>query len=258
MHCPAVLSRLLPRLLCAAALLPLSVACARADPITDWSRTTGDIVVASGLGPPPANRVMALVHTSVFDAVNAITKDIAKFWEATLPPIYHGLVQCLTEMPGREVTANARLFAVVSQAIDDAMIAVFDAKYHYAFWRPVTAIRNGEIDGNDATVADRTWVPFIDTPLHPEYPCAHCIVSATVATVLKAELGSGPQPEWMTSSSTANNAVRRWKDLDAYMEEVALARIYDGVHYRFSAEAGTQMGKQVGTLAVQRLLAGAN
>ena len=70
-------------------------------------------------------------------------------------------------MPGREPSQNARLFAAVAQAMDDAMIAVFDAKYHYNFWRPSTAIRNGDIDGNDATEREATWTPFIDTPMHP-------------------------------------------------------------------------------------------
>ena len=69
-------------------------------------------------------------------------------------------------------------------AMDDALIAVFDAKYTYNFWRPVTAIRNGDIDGNDATDRDPGWTPFIDTPMHPEYPCAHCIVSASLGAVL--------------------------------------------------------------------------
>ena len=102
--------------------------------------------------------------------------EIARFWEATAPPIYHGVVRSVATVPGREVTQNARLFAAVTQATDDALIAVFDAKYHYNFWRPVTAIRNGDIDGNDATERDPSWTPFIDTPMHPEYPCAHCIL----------------------------------------------------------------------------------
>jgi hypothetical protein len=76
---------------------------------------------------------------------------IARFWEASMPPIYHGVVRSVATMAGRDVTQNARLFAAVTQASDDALIAVMDAKYHYHFWRPVTAIRNGDIDGNDAT-----------------------------------------------------------------------------------------------------------
>lgn len=122
--------------------------------------------------------------------------EIARFWEEVMPPIYHGIVRSVANMPGREVTQNARLFAAVTQASDDALIAVFDAKYHYGFWRPVTAIRNADIDGNDATARDPSWIPFIDTPMHPEYPCAHCIVSAAVGTVLQAEIGAGQPPRY--------------------------------------------------------------
>jgi hypothetical protein len=178
--------------------------------------------------------------------------DIARFWEATLPPIYHGLVRCVAAIPGRDVTQNARLFAAVTQATDDALVAVFDAKYHYAFWRPITAIRNGDIDGNDRTERDSSWIPFINTPMHPEYPCAHCIVAATIGAVLKAEIGDGPLPTLTTISSTANGTARSWSNIDAFVQEVANARIYDGVHYRNSTEVGTAMGKQIGALAVAR------
>jgi hypothetical protein len=176
--------------------------------------------------------------------------EIARFWEATLPPIYHGVVRSVATMPGRDVTQNARLFAAVTQASDDALIAVFDAKYHYNFWRPVTAIRNGDIDGNDATQRDPAWTPFIDTPMHPEYPCAHCIISGAVGTVLRAEIGTGPMPTLTTTSVTARGAARSWSTIDDFIQEVALARIYDGVHYRNSTEVGTAMGKQIGELAV--------
>jgi hypothetical protein len=177
----------------------------------------------------------------------------ARFWETTLPTIYYGLVHNVAMQPDRDVTQNARLFAAVTQAIDDAMIAVFDAKYHYGFWRPVTAIRNGDIDGNDSTGLDASWTPFIETPLHPEYPCAHCIVAATVGTVLLGELGDKPQPTWSTVSATADGAAREWTSIEAFVQEVADARVYDGVHFRYSTEVGTAMGKQVGALAAQQL-----
>ena len=156
--------------------------------------------------------------------------EIARFWETTLPPIYHGLVRSVAEMPGRDVMRNARLFAAVTQAIDDALIAVFDAKYHYGFWRPITAIRNGDIDGNDATERDASWLPLIDTPMHPEYPCAHCIQGATVGTLLQAELGRKPAPTFTTTSPTATAGARRWSSTEAFVQEVGNARVYDGVH----------------------------
>ena len=395
-------------LILAASLLANSAA--SADAVCDWNTQAGDIVVAARMGPPPANRALAIMHTAIYDAVNAITKrypsdasklqaapgasvdaaiaaasraslaklvpsqqaaieaayqralakvgegaakasgialgeqaaaavlamraddgaaagesyrphaaagvyvptvipavthwpqrkpwlmgnaaqfrpapppaltspvwardynetkalggksssrrtaeqiQIAGFWEATLPPIYNGVVLSVADAPGREVTQNARLLAAVAQAADDALLAVFDAKYHYNFWRPVTAIRNGDLDGNDATERDASWIPFIETPMHPEYPCAHCIVAAAVGTVLQAEIGTRAMPILATTSYLVKGPARTWTSVDELVQEVANARIYDGVHFRNSTEVGTAMGKQVGALAAARLL----
>ena len=214
-------------------------------------------------GPPPAlaSELWARDYNEIktIGAKNSSRRtteqtEIARFWETTLPSVYHGVVHSVADMPGREVTRNARLLAAVTQAVDDAVIAVFDAKYFYNFWRPVTAIRNADIDGNDVTERDPSWTPFIETPMHPEYPCAHCIVAAAVSVVLQAELGSGPTPTLTTTSVTANGAARSWTSFDDLIQEVANARIYDGVHYRNSTEVGTAMGKQIGKLAASRFL----
>src|SRR5438874_5098828 len=135
---------------------------------------------------------------------------IAQFWEATAPAVYWPVARSVANAPGRDVTDNARLLAVAGMAMDDGLTAVFDAKYTYTFWRPVTAIRNGDLDGNDATLAEPGWTPFIDTPMHPEYPCAHCIVSSALGAVLVAEIGTGPVPKLSSASSTAGGAVRTW------------------------------------------------
>jgi hypothetical protein len=178
--------------------------------------------------------------------------DIARFWEEVMPPIYHGIVRSVANVPGRDMTRNARLFAAVTQASDDALIAVFDAKYHYGFWRPVTAIRNGDIDGNNATERDASWVPFIETPMHPEYPCAHCITSAVVGTVLQTEIGDDQVPVLTTTSQAAGGVARSWTNIDEFMQEVANARIYDGVHYRNSGKVGAGMGRQIAQLAIDK------
>jgi PAP2 superfamily protein len=172
---------------------------------------------------------------------------IAQFWEATAPVVYWPVARSVATTPGRNVADNARLLAVAAMAMDDALIAVFDAKYTYNFWRPVTAIRNAEGDARDPG-----WTPFIDTPMHPEYPCAHCIVSASLGAVLAAELGTGPVPKLSSISNTAGGAVRTWDSVGDFVQEVAVGRIYDGVHYRNSAEVGTAMGKAVGELTAKR------
>jgi hypothetical protein len=214
-------------------------------------------------GPPPA--LTSAVWARDYDEVKTLggkssarrtagQTEIARFWEATLPPIYHGLVRSVANVPGREITQNARLFAAVTQATDDALIAVFDAKYHYNFWRPITAIRNGDIDGNEATERDASWMPFIDTPMHPEYPCAHCIVSGAIGAVLQAEVGAGPMPTLTTTSPTAQGATRSWSNVDDLTREVANARVWDGVHYRNSTEVGTAMGREIGAMVAAKLL----
>ena len=180
--------------------------------------------------------------------------EIARFWTATTPTIYFPIARSVASQPGREVTQNARLLAASGQAMVDAIDAVFDAKYQYHFWRPFTAIRNGDQDGNDATERDAGWLPFIDTPMHPEYPCAHCTIAASLGAVLKAEIGSGPTPRLSSTSPTLPGVTRSWTSVDAFTQEVLNARIYDGVHYRNSGEVGNALGTKVGEVAAAKLL----
>ncbi len=180
--------------------------------------------------------------------------DIARFWTTTGPAVYFPLARSVTGQPGREVTRNARFLAVFAQVGVDAIDAVFDAKYRYQFWRPFTAIRNGDQDGNDATERDPSWLPFIETPMHPEYPCAHCTAAGAYGAVLLAEIGSGATPHLSSTSPTLPGATRSWNSVAEFVQEVSNARIYDGVHYRNSTEVGTLLGRKVGELAVARLM----
>jgi hypothetical protein len=180
--------------------------------------------------------------------------EVARFWDYSLPAIYFGVVRSVADQPNREVTRNALLYATVAQAMDDGLIAVMDAKYTYNYWRPVTAIRNADIDGNDATQRDAGWSPLIDTPMHPEYPSAHSVLAAAVATILTAEIGRGAMPTLATTSPTAKGAVRQWTSLDDFTQEVANARIWGGIHFRTACEIGTTMGRRVGEIAMTRLM----
>ena len=214
-------------------------------------------------GPPPAlaseawardyNEVRA-IGARASSRRSAEQTEVARFWEYSLPPIYHGVVRSVAQLPGRDPLRNARLFAAVAQAMDDAMISVFEAKYHYNFWRPATAIRNGDIDGNDTTERDAAWSPLIEAPLHPEYPSAHAILAAAVATVLQADMADAKVPLLTTTSPTAKGAARSWTSLDDFVREVAEARIYEGIHYRTSTAVGVAMGRRIGELAVGTIL----
>ncbi|MBX9945981.1 MAG: vanadium-dependent haloperoxidase [Reyranella sp.] len=193
-----------------------------------------------------------LVGGKTSAARGAEQTEIALFWEYSLPAIYYGVVRSVAQQPERDITRNALLYARAAQAMDDALIAVFDAKYHYNFWRPVTAIRNGDIDGNDGTSREASWASLIESPMHPEYPSGHSILAAAVATVLKAEIGNGPTPTLATTSPTAKGATRRWSNLDAFVQEVSDARIFGGIHYRSATDAGAAMGRKIGELAVKQ------
>ena len=181
--------------------------------------------------------------------------EIAQFWEYSLPSIYYGVVRSVADQPGRDIVRNARLYAAVAQAMDDAMIGVFEAKYHYNFWRPSTAIRNGDIDGHDGTQRDGSWAPLIDAPLHPEYPSGHGVLAGAVGAVLKADVGAGAMPALSTSSPSAKGATRRWTSVDDFVREVGESRIYAGIHYRVSSETAAEMGRRIGELAAAKVLA---
>jgi len=180
--------------------------------------------------------------------------EIARFWLMTGPRAYHPLVRELVTTKGMSVVDSARFMALVTVGLNDALIAVFDAKYHYNFWRPITAIRNGDIDENPATDREATWQPIDNTPMHPEYPCAHCILSGSVAGVVKAVLGGEDIPEVAMTSTTAPGVTHHWTNLTAFTEEVANARIWAGFHYRFSTRVGTGMGLRIGEYAVKNVM----
>lgn len=181
---------------------------------------------------------------------------IARFWFFTGPRTYNTIVRQVAANRKMDLVDSARLYALTSIAGADAFIAVFEAKYTYNFWRPVTAIRNADRTSNPATPREGSWQPLGMTPMHPEYPCAHCIVASAIATVLQ-HIAGNEVDEITLTSPTAAGVTRKWTRLQDYNDEVSSARIYAGFHYRFSAEAGKDMGKKIGDLVVTTLMLGA-
>ena len=179
--------------------------------------------------------------------------DIARFWELSGPATYNPVVHQISMAKGLDVLDNARACALIAIATADAAIAVFDAKYAHGFWRPVTAIRNGDQDGNDATERVADWEPFLATPMHPEYPCAHCIFQGSAAGVLQTLFGDSV-PKFSMTSTTAPGVTRSFERLSDYVTEVVNARIYEGVHYRASGEVGAAMGRQIGEYVMKTVL----
>lgn len=179
---------------------------------------------------------------------------IGRFWLFTGARTYNPIVKQAAMARGMDLVDCARLFALTSIAGNDAYVAVFDAKYHYNFWRPITAIRNADLTSNPATPRDASWLPLGDTPMHPEYPCAHCITSAAISTVLQNVVGDFG--EFSLTSPTAPGVTRKWSRLQEYSDEVADARIWSGFHYRFSTQVGKDMGRRIGALTVATQLRG--
>ena len=178
----------------------------------------------------------------------------ARFWLLVGPRAANPLPRQIVIAKNMDLLDSARFMALTSVAAVDAIIAVFDAKYKYEFWRLITAIRNGDIDGNPATVRDATWQPIDATPMHPEYPCAHCIVSSSVAAVIERLLGSEEIPEVLLTSPFAPGVTHRFTNLRVYSDEVANARICAGFHYRFSTIAGREMGQKIGAYVVRSVM----
>jgi hypothetical protein len=147
------------------------------------------------------------------------------------------------------------MFALYQMAFDDAALAMVVAKFHYNFWRPITAIRNASTDGNDATAPDPQWVPLLTTPNFPEYPCGHCTVAAAIAEVMKTETGPSPATGVRVASQAIPNAVVQvLPSWDQWAQEVSDSRIYGGVHYRFSNEAGEEIGRRAARAVLERVM----
>ena len=165
------------------------------------------------------------------------------------------MVRYIADRPGRRQVDNARLFALYQMAMDDAVQAMVVAKLKYDYWRPVTAIRNGDRDGNDSTPRDAGWLPLLPTPNFPEYPCGHCTAVAVQAEVLKLAGGlPSSTPVRVAAGMNPNMVVQTVKSWDEVVRQVSDSRMLGGVHYRFSNDAGEEIGRRAARIAVDTLL----
>jgi len=160
-------------------------------------------------------------------------------------PMWNRVARTVSAQRNTGLVENARVFALLNLAMVDATIAVWDGKYTYRFWRPVTAIRAADTDGNEATEADPAWTPLRPTPLHPEYPSAHAGVSNAAAEVLTRLFGRDSAFSTATSTCPAG-VVRSYDSFRAMADEIGESRIYIGFHYRSSIHDGAILGRHVG------------
>jgi len=143
---------------------------------------------------------------------------------------------------GLSVPEAARLFAMIHAATADSSIACYEAKYHYNLWRPIQAIPGAEQDGNSRTTADPSWLPFITTPAHPEYPSSHACHTSAAMLALRKFFGTDRIS--FTVNSTVTGTTHSFNRFSEFTDEVVAGRIWGGIHYRFSTEEGKKLGEK--------------
>jgi PAP2 superfamily len=180
---------------------------------------------------------------------------LALFWRASPTAIWNNVLRQVLADRELDLSATARAFALFYLAAADASVACWEAKYTYNFWRPLPAIVNGGLDGNDATSADSNWAPLLATPAHPDYPSAHTTNSSAMATVLQLVFG-GDVPGILIEATSAQNPgfIRYWQAFSEGVQEVIDARVYSGFHFRTADEVGARLGRHVAHFVVTHSL----
>jgi hypothetical protein len=180
--------------------------------------------------------------------------EIARFWLGSPTAIWNGVARQVIQAEGLSPAATARAFALLYLAASDASIACWEAKYTHNFWRPLTAIRNGDVDDNPRTEAQADWEPLFPTPPHPEYLSGHSTNSSAMAQVLIQLFGDKRSTPIVATSPTNAGFERHWTRLSEGVDEVIEARIYSGIHYRSADEDGAQVGRRIARVVVDRAL----
>jgi hypothetical protein len=177
--------------------------------------------------------------------------DVARFYAATTPvAVWNEAAAQVAIQQGRSLAENARALALLDMAISDAQATLFETKYHYRLWRPETAIRAGDSDGNPLTRSDPEFVPYVLTPCFPSYVSGHGGSSAAARAVLERLYGNRHHFIKVTNPAV-EGVVLQYESFKHITSDVDDARVYGGIHFRFDQEAGTKLGRDVGTY-VQR------
>jgi hypothetical protein len=180
--------------------------------------------------------------------------EVARFYEITdALPIYFPAARQVSGAQGRTLSENARNFALLAMAIFDGAVACFETKYHYNVWRPVTAIRAGDVDGNRKTEPDFAWQSLVFTPPFPSYPSGHASFGAAARRVLEHVFGEDGHAIILRNPQLPG-VVLHYTAFEQITDDIDDARIYGGVHYRFDQEAGARQGRRIGAYIVRHAL----
>ncbi len=169
---------------------------------------------------------------------------IARFWAEPMATMWNRIARTVAQQQGLGLWESARLLAVMNFALADATISVYTAKYVYNFWRPITAIRNADLDENPDTDADPDWTSLLTANNHPEYPSAHSYQAAAAAEVLAATIGD--DTPFSIDSVTLPNVKRTFESFSQAAAEIGESRIYGGIHFRLAVEIGLKRGAIIG------------
>ena len=233
---------------------------------THWSRVTPfALESASQFRPGGPPRLTGDRYSDAFDQVKLLgiasgttaTPDQAltgRFWNGAIQNYWNEIAQTESLAHGLTTAQNARLFALLNLSFADAVIAFYDAKYTYNFWRPVTAIRAAAGDGNPDTEADPNWLPEVgNTTPDPSYPGAHAVISAAGAEVLISFFHSD-HLEFSVTSEVMPGVKRSFTSFPAAAEEATLSRIFAGVHFIFDLTTGQRLGSDIADFIVDNFL----
>ena len=215
------------------------------------------------VGPPPALRSPR--YTRDYNEVKRVGEahstsrppdraDVARFYAVSdIVQIYFPAARQASEAQQKTLSENARIFALLGMATFDAAVACFESKYHYDYWRPVTAIQLGDDDGNGKTDADPDWAAFVPTPPFPSYPSGHASFGGAARRVLERMFGRDGHTITLANPLIPDVVLHytSWKQIT---DDIDDARVYGGVHYRFDQEAAALQGKRVGKYVLRHWL----
>jgi hypothetical protein len=194
---------------------------------------------------------LGIANSTTATADEALT---GKFWNGAIQNYWNEIAQTASLAHHLTTAENARLFALLNLSLADDVIAFYDAKYIYNFWRPVTAIRAGDADNNPETVGDANWLPAAGkTAPDPSYPGAHAVISASAAEVL-VSFFERDRFEFNVTSEVLPGVERSFTSISAAAEEATLSRIFAGQHFRFDLTTGQRLGREIADFVVDNFL----
>jgi hypothetical protein len=213
------------------------------------------------LPPPPS--LLSPQYRRAFEEVKSLGRDqgatrtadqthIAHFWFEPPYDTWSRIAGIVRADEGYDLHQTARLYALVNMAVCDGLIAGWHWKRQYAFWRPITAIREADTDGNPGTAADLGWSPLRTTPFHPDHPSTHSVCGGAAAEVLRRVTGSDRHPFCMTTLTAAPaGSTRCLQAFSHAQDENGRSRVYAGLHFPTAVDAGDRLGRRIGRFAVQ-------